>query len=532
MSFVTQGKANQKILIIIFVLAAIVGGTVLVYQYWWIPKEKIKMGKELFLPKYNLLIIVSDSLRADALSCYGGEANTPNICGLAKDGVLFENTYSSASWTLPSSLSIFTGNYPYIYADLGMAVDFLKLYKNQTITLDNIDKVGEVISLFRKINDKELLLAGALGKNGYDVKYEIDNNSIDSPAPFLNCCNQLQGLEKFKEYKDLTENEINFIEENIGIKNIGSGYKSIYSVLDYLLNIKEKNFFTLTWISDPHEPYSPPEKFKKNINVEFSNLSEKPEFYELPFSQINQKLSNSTDYDMFYLKQLYLKEVESVDERVGYLLKALEYNGLKNNTFIVFTSDHGEGFGEHGVIYHGNSVYNETVQVPLIIAGPNIIKGERIKENISHVDLMPTIKDLMGVDCLYNAQGESYKSLLVGEKDFVKQRFQYVQGGTSSVALIENNYKLIINNNNATELYNLFEDPGELNNILKDNQVIVNEMRKKTSQFKIKEIIRAIKYLPSIQDKGKYISGLLKWVKEEEGGIFNLWLFSTKNYGV
>ena len=69
-------------------------------------------------PSYNLLIIVSDALRADALSCYGGEADTPNIDRLATQGVLFENAYSNSSWTVPSSISMFTGDYPGAFGQL------------------------------------------------------------------------------------------------------------------------------------------------------------------------------------------------------------------------------------------------------------------------------------------------------------------------------------------------------------------------------------------------------------------------------
>lgn len=515
---IARGKTNWKFFLIIFILAVIIGGVSLIYWYGWLPQEKVKMEKGLLLPKYNLLIIVSDALRADALSCYGGEANTPNICGLAEQGVLFENAYSNASWTLASSLSIFTGNYPVVYIDPEAALDFLKAEKIQTgepyeINL-SLEEMINLSSLYRKINDKELLLAEALKNNGYDTRYKIDffTSFIDSHN-FVNSSDQLQGFEELKGFKDLTEKGNIFIENTTGIKNLGLGYEVIYSVLDYLLNIKEKRFFTLMWIADPHEPYSPPEKFKKNINVELSKLSKNPEFYNSFISQIEQNLPNLTDYDVYYLKQLYLKEVESVDERVGYILKALEYNGLKNNTFIVFTSDHGESFGEHGRMSHGAKVYNEMIHIPLIITGPNIIKGGRVKDSVSHVDLMPTLKDLMEVDCLYNSQGKSYKSLLIGEKDSAKKRVQYVEDYQR--ALIENNYKLIINHDNTSELYNLSEDPGELNNISKENQVIVDKMKKKMSQLRKEEFIKIIKNLPDVQDKRRIISGLLKWLKSE-----------------
>ena len=65
------------------------------------------------------MLIVADTTRADALSCYGGSAHTPNLCGLAEEGVLFEDAYSNSNWTLPASVSLFTGDYPTAYARIG-----------------------------------------------------------------------------------------------------------------------------------------------------------------------------------------------------------------------------------------------------------------------------------------------------------------------------------------------------------------------------------------------------------------------------
>ena len=97
----------------------------------------------------NLLWIVSDTLRADSLHCYGGRAHAPNICGLADSGVLFESAYSTASWTLPSAATLFTGNSPRVYA--------------------HADASGNVTGDVYHVNDDEVLLAEELGERGYAV---------------------------------------------------------------------------------------------------------------------------------------------------------------------------------------------------------------------------------------------------------------------------------------------------------------------------------------------------------------------------
>ena len=110
---------------------------------------------------YNLIILVSDALRADALSCYGGEAKTPNISKLANEGVLFENAYSNSSYTLPSSISLLTGNYAAAYSHTSR---ILKPEKQS----------------FYFVNDNEILLGEELSDRRYDVFYEVENLLIRS----------------------------------------------------------------------------------------------------------------------------------------------------------------------------------------------------------------------------------------------------------------------------------------------------------------------------------------------------------------
>ena len=183
-----------------------------------------------------------------------------------------------------------------------------------------------------------------------------------------------------------------------------------------------------------------------------------------------------------YVKDLYLAEVESVDERVGYILEMLEYKKLLDNTIIVFTSDHGEQFGDHGLWGHGGMgrgchYYEGLMRVPLIYIGPDLPRGRRIQDNVSHLDLMPTVKDLLGIEYSDSMQGKSYKSLLLGKSGWNRTiYFDNVRNNRQIDALIEKNHKLITRVDNKFELYAIHEDPQEKNNLESRYPEIVNSM--------------------------------------------------------
>lgn len=479
----------SKILILVYVIIVLGFFT---YPFYGLLKLNLNKTEKQKKSDYNLIFIVSDSLRADALSCYGGEAKTPNICGLAQKGVFFENAYSNSSWTLPSAISLFTGNYPSVYVEIPKALSVRKKIEEAAKKNDeNFFDTNVLIAsgqFFNKVGEKEILLGDALKKWGYDLKEETTCSLPESLNP--GDLNLFRGLEKMSGYASLPPQDISGVENNIGIKNLGEGHEKTYNILSYLLNAKGKNFYILNWINDPHEPYSPPEKFVKEINIDQSKLLKSPDFYS-SYTRISDKakLASLGPYEKDYLRQLYLKEVESVDERIGYILKALEQKGLRDKTIIVFTADHGEGFGEHGEFSHGHSYYNEVIHIPLIVAGPGIKEGLTIKRAVSQIDIMPTLGDVMGIDAFSSSQGKSFKSLLAGGEDAEKDRVQYIEGSSiGGGALIDDNYKLIVNKNSPFELYDLLKDPKELDNIFEKNQATANKMRKRIFQIRVESL--------------------------------------------
>lgn len=428
-------------------------------------KERAGSGSR----KYNLLIIVSDALRHDVLGCYGGDAKTPNIDRLAENGVVFENAYSTAPCTLPSSVSMLTGSFSRTYGTIR---------KKEHRRWRGLER-----SFY--VPEKEKLLAEALKESGYDVKMDIENKVASRS-------NNLQGFEKFRTMEQMSPEEVKRVEAEAGIKNIGfnenyhasSKYDRMYGFLYYLLTVPgDQPFFILKWISDPHTQYNPPEKFRKRIPVDASTLSRELNFYTMMRDRMWELAKN----EQVFLKHLYTAEVESMDERVGFIIKVLKQRGFLKNMIIVFTSDHGEAFGEHRRWVHGGAFYDQLVKIPLIFSGPGIPKGKREKTVVSHLDLMPTLKDLTGREYKDDMQGRSYGSLFSGEK--ITDRPVYFDRISNDMknkkarsdGLLMGGYKLIFEDNQKTRttrlmLYNLNEDPGETKNLSKIKPGIVKKM--------------------------------------------------------
>ena len=208
-------------------------------------------------------------------------------------------------------------------------------------------------------------------------------------------------------------------------------------------------FFLWLHLFDPHDPYEPPEPFR-------------------------------TEYE----GRPYDGEVAYTDSLIGDFRAALEQRGLFDESVVVLTADHGEGLGDHGESYHGFFVYDSTVHVPLVVRLPGGALGGRVvADAVSHVDIAPTLAELMGLAGAGAGQGRSLLLSIEGLEDPAAERGVYAEsfyaldhyGWAPLRSLRTADYKYI--ETPDPELYALREDPGELTNVLLERRDTSRELR-------------------------------------------------------
>ncbi len=163
-------------------------------------------------------------------------------------------------------------------------------------------------------------------------------------------------------------------------------------------------------------------------------------------------------------REKYLSEIKLVDERIGQLRRLLEELGLTDRTILIFSSDHGEGFGEHGTSFHGGNLYDEQLGVPLLILHPQALPRE-VDEPVTLMDLGPTTLDLMGLTTPAYFMGQSLVPYLAGKTPELSRPI-IAEGRLKQAMVLPNGLKLIRNQREKTfEIYDLNKDPKELDNL-------------------------------------------------------------------
>jgi arylsulfatase A-like enzyme len=386
----------------------------------------------------NVILISIDTLRADHLGCYGYHRNTtPNIDLLSKDSVLFENAYSTTSWTLPAHISLLTS-----------------LYTNKHKTY----------SLLQKIDPKIPLLSNYLRKNQYYTAAITGGGFVGYYYGFA------KGFDTFKDFKAAGDLSIRDDEAELLYKLASQ----------WLEENKNKKFFLFLHTYQPHDPYLLPSHIKKAF------VNENDKWQEIFFSRL---LINKDRYEISFSeqdKENIINLYDSEEYFVGPLLKKLKELNVFDNTLIIILSDHGEEFYDHHAWIHGHSLYNELTKIPLIIKFPNnLFKNTRVENPVRMIDIMPTILDYLNLN--YKSTKLDGKSLLqiirhktsLSRTFFVDLAFDK-NNYPSIIGAYTGNYKLIANievrspfvekilyDNFFVELYDLEKDPLEKNNLAK-----------------------------------------------------------------
>jgi arylsulfatase A-like enzyme len=325
----------------------------------------------------NVLFIVVDTLRADHLPDYGYDAiETPHLSAFAEDAVRFDQAFANASWTRPSFASFLTGRFPSNHG---------------------------VMAKSDQLPDEIITLPEALSAAGYYTTGVVTNYNV---APFFNF---QQG---FAEYRYLEPEYVlgaddaasklllvQFLRQRIEwararaeIVEPGTAYRDAETVnrevFSFLDRAPERPFFVFAAYMDPHDPYF---VHPYSGNGYARAAHQQPELREADT-----------------LRALYDGEIEYWDAQFGALIDRLKADDLYDDMTIIVTSDHGEEFGDHGGFWHGTTLYDEQVHVPLFVKLPGARRGgTAVGHWVQSVDVMPTLLAELGVDVPEGVQGGS-----------------------------------------------------------------------------------------------------------------------------
>ncbi len=381
----------------------------------------------------NAIVIMFDSLQFNYLGCYGNTwIKTPNMDRLAREGVLFENSYTEGVPTVPCRRAMHTGRYTLPYsgwtpmtmedtsiADLcwGRPIDTALIFD---CPMYRLPKFG-----YTRAFDKVWFIHG---HEADDYFYEQDPLLHLNPQDYVDEKTFVAGVNAYGEaMAGVTLHEIaNYLRQRqYGGEVEENRYvaKTINKAIEYLEQVDRTKQFYL-WIDsfDPHEPWDPPSVYDPDKKCPYNpDYKGKDEF--LPFPSTVEGLY--TEEQLHHVRMLYAELVTLCDKYLGKLLDAMRRLGLDESTLLMMVSDHGEpmGNGEHG---HGIMrkcrpwPYEELVHTPFLVKCPGVEAGQRIKAFVQSCDVAPTVCDWLGIGVHPNMQGKSLLPLMRGEVEKVR----------------------------------------------------------------------------------------------------------------
>lgn len=359
---------------------------------WLDPRIRSKAAVKPDRP--NVILVSVDTLRPDHLGAYGYPRDTsPNIDRVAKEGVVFGNAYSTAPWTLPSHMSMLTSQYPMRHG---------------------VFEVFDAYGPADQLDVETATLGSVLQDAGYYTFALTDGANLFVAAEYGFC----QGFRWMDE------------EAGGGYLNRRKSARTVRQMIKWLGKRGEAPFFAFIHSYQVHSPYHAPDPFwKKYVDPNYAGaLGEEYQGVE-DFPKLMKKGGRFGEYmeaaDIQHLVNLYDGEVAYFDDNFGKLVAELRRLELLDDTLIIVTADHGEEFGERGIGgLHGHTLYNEQLRVPLIMRWPaKIPAGTVVNDNVSIVDIMPTVLAMCGVEGRDGMQGVDLSGLIGGDRGVARSLF-------------------------------------------------------------------------------------------------------------
>jgi arylsulfatase A-like enzyme len=428
----------------------------------------------------NVLVIVVDTLRADHLSSYGYPRSTsPNIDRIAQEGVLFENAFSTCSWSFPSHVSLLTGRYQFEHGIENMVP--IPVFGPGAPNLDGYPTLGEAL-------ERRGYRTGAFSANRAWFSHDLGfgRGFIHFEDYFHSASDMFVRTLYGREFSRLVlartdhskyrrtlrwlgfEAILDRDDEGLGISAGSPGVRKRATVvnqelLQWIDRGAQRPFFAFLNYFDVHEPYGGPRSFATPAWPQGTGVDQ------------------------------YDDGVKYVDDSVGELMTELERRGLAGNTMVIITSDHGEELGDHGLHTHGAALYKSEIHVPLIFWYPgHVPDGARVSAPITIAALPATVLEILGDNAAAVQFPTSSLSLLwrsaqppatwpdvlseLAQNNYSMNPHEgpahpVPTAGTGSMkSLVSGRWHLIVHKSFGDQLYDWVYDPGESVNLIDSPQ--------------------------------------------------------------
>ena len=393
----------------------------------------------------SIILISLDALRKDHLGCYGySRDSTSNIDRIAAGGILFQNAISQSCWTLPSHASLLTSKYP--------------SFHGATNSYDKLS--GENITLAELLREKGYTTIGFTEPGWLNPVFGLD-----------------QGFDTFNSRTGEVKNRVasiqRWLERNKHRKFFM--FFHTYSIHNYFF---EKEEFVQPYALERQK------KLEKGVNIIDLRLEKDKRVYQPLYKN--------------YVKDIYDGAIKYTDKHLGKLFDVFEASLDSKDYLLILTSDHGEEFGDHDHFRHGMTLYDEMINVPLIIRMPDSqYKSKIINEQVQLIDIPPTIFDLINEPIPEFFQGTSFLPLIKGKAREERQQITFSELDNSNYHLISlrtNEYKYIYNIASPRkkipreELYYLIKDRGETQNLKDSKPDMLESLSEVTRLFLLKSV--------------------------------------------
>ncbi len=389
----------------------------------------------------KMVMIVVDTLRADRLGCYGfDQPTTPTMDRWSEDGILFERLHAASPWTAPSFGSLFTGVSPTVHGAGGMLAKGSS--KGTSLFGVTVGGIRKDLKTLPELMPDEFT-------NAAIVTNAFVSRELGFHRGFDHFDHKNAGIHRYRTADQVAQNAVKWLDEN-----------------------HDKSFFLLIHFFDPHMKYGPPHKYVEQF------APNKPRRITVPFTDHDAAregtLKPNQDEKRF-IRGLYNGEVRFVDDQLVVIEEAMKRLGLMDDTWILFTSDHGEEQFEHGSFEHGHAYEEEVIRVPLILRAPGgkWRAGQRVKTSVQMVDIPATILSMVDVPIPNVFEGQSLLPVIEGKETTDRTTYsEFNLFNGQSCSLFDGRYKIVWDTRRKRGFYyDLHQDPLEKVRLSSDDDI-------------------------------------------------------------